>query len=129
MIRKSIRDHRQHVVAQWTLRTFGAASMTAEERAGRFLEEAMELAQCFIPKEKAQRLLDYVYSRPVGNPTQEMGGVGVTLLVLAEVLGLSASGEEMKESERVRAIPAEVFRARHNAKAAAGVAVPAPVER
>lgn len=129
MIRKSIRDHRQQIIARWTQRTFGIASMTVEERAGRFLEEAMELAQCFIPKEKAQRLLDYVYSRPVGNPKQEMGGVGVTLLVLAEVLGLSASNEEMMEQARVQAVPAEVFRARHNAKAAAGVAVPAPVEQ
>ena len=126
MIRSSLRDHRQRVVAEWTLRTFGAESMTIEQRTLRFLEEALEVAQCFVSKEDAQRLLDYVYTRPVGNPKQEIGGVGVTLLVLAEVLGLSASAEEMRESDRVRAIPRDVFRARHNAKAAAGIAVPAP---
>lgn len=67
-----------------------------EERNHRFLEEALELVQaCGCPAEDAHQLVDYVYGRPVGEPTQEVGGVMVTLaaLCLANGIDMAASGE------------------------------------
>ena len=49
------------------------------------------------------RLVDHVFSRPPGEVGQELGGVGLTVLALAETVGLSADQEERAELWRVRA--------------------------
>jgi glycyl-tRNA synthetase beta subunit len=55
----------------------------------RFLEEALELAQSMgITKEKALEQVDYTFSRPVGEPTQEFGGTVFTLTNVGVALGL-----------------------------------------
>lgn len=57
-----------------------------EERAWRFLEEALELVQAYgLTREKAFVMLDYVYNRPAGLLPQEVGGVLVTLAGLCSV--------------------------------------------
>lgn len=66
------------------------------ERRDRFLEEALELAQALgVGKQAAHELVHYVWERPVGEPTQEMGGTMVTLAGLASFVGLDmvACGE------------------------------------
>ena len=68
----------------------------------------------------AHRLVDYVFSRPVGVLHQELGGVGVCILALAAAAGLSADEEERREVERVLAKPLDHFRQRNAAKNAAG---------
>lgn len=74
----------QTKVAFWVHRAFGdETAMDKVERHHRFLEEALELAQSTgCTKEEAQELVEYVYNRPAGEPTQEVGGVMLTLAAL-----------------------------------------------
>jgi len=119
------RDQRQAAVADWVIRCWGARVLASRaERGGRLLEEALELAQAVdLPREKALAILDHVYGRPAGDPAQEAGGVGVTLLALSASLGLSADDAEAAEVARVLAKPVEHFRRRHAEKEVAGVMV------
>ena len=68
----------------------------------------------------AHLLVDHVFSRPIGTLEQELGGVGISALVLASAAGLSADDAEAAELERVLSKPIEHFRARNDAKVAAG---------
>lgn len=112
------RDARQRVVVEWGSRCFGADHMLdVKVRAARFLEEAAELAQAVgLPKDHAQRALDHVYSRPAGDPKQEAGGAGLTLLALCDAIGLSADGAEQTEVARCLSKPPEHFAARNKNK-------------
>lgn len=87
----------QERVAPWMQSCFGPViSADSEERNHRFLEEALELVQaCGATKENCHKLVDYVYGRPVGEPSQEVGGVMVTLaaLCLAQKLDMHRDGE------------------------------------
>lgn len=77
---------KQSAVWKWCRATFdGIAAWDADkERAYRFFEEAGELFQAMnMRKEDAYKVVDYVFSRPVGELSQEVGGVMVTLLALA----------------------------------------------
>jgi hypothetical protein len=116
------RDELQRRVSQWCAAAFGddhAASI--EQRAVRFAEESIELAQaCGADPAMLHRLIDHVYSRPVGDRAQEFGGVGVTLLALAQACKVSADDEERREFDRVLSIPLEHFARRNAAKNAAG---------
>lgn len=118
-----LRDNRQDEVTKWVIRCFGRKALHLHERASRFLEESFELCQASgLPKEQALKLLDYVYSRPVGEPGQEIGGVGISLLALAEALSVSADAEELDELTRVLSKTPEHFRARHSKKVDQGIA-------
>lgn len=118
------RDTRQAAVLDWVRSTFGEATLAPEERIMRFLEEAIELAQAEeLAPERIHALIDHVYSKPPGEPVQEVGGVSVTLLAYCEMRGISADHSEKTEFERVLSIPADHFRKRHDIKARAGVAV------
>lgn len=73
----------QEKIADWMRQCFG--EIIPEERNHRFLEESLELVQSVgVSKEDVLKLVDYVYSRPQGQPTQEVGGVMVTLAGLCE---------------------------------------------
>jgi hypothetical protein len=108
----------------WAHETFGDVALQPHERARRFLEEALELVQTQgVSAEEAHRLVDYVFARPVGEPGQEMGGTMITVLLLAEVLGLDALGEALREQARVEQPGMrERMRAKHAQKVAQGVA-------
>ncbi len=59
------------------------------ERGDRLLEEVLELLQAHgYDKARVPTLVDYVFSRPVGDPAQEVGGVMVTLAGYCWVAGL-----------------------------------------
>lgn len=117
------RDERQARVRQWAVDTFGPQTANDPgERIRRFAEEAVELVQAAgLPKQALLDLVNYVYSRPAGEPEQEVGGVSFTLLAYCEHQGFSAEELEQREVERVLSKPREHFRARQDAKAAAGV--------
>lgn len=87
----------QHRVQPWMMECFGPViSADTQERNHRFLEEALELVQaCGATRSEAHHLVDYVYGRPVGEPSQEVGGVMVTLaaLCLAQKMDMHAAGE------------------------------------
>jgi len=55
------------------------------ERVSRFMEEALELAQASgeFTAAHAHQMVDYVFSRPKGEVPQEIAGVAITLMALA----------------------------------------------
>lgn len=116
------RDHRQHEVFDWVTSAFGpdhANSLPA--RATRFLEEAIELFQAADGDlEMAHQLLDFVFSRPVGELSKEIGAVGLTLLSVAATAGVSATEEEEREINRVTSIDPQKFAERNREKNEAG---------
>ena len=123
------RDGRQQAVFQWARETFGEAASTPSERALRLLEEAIELAQAEgVALDRVTAVAEHVYLKPAGQPEQEAGGVGLTLLAYCESRGFSADGAEERELERVLAIDPAHFRERHNRKADVGIAARAPEE-
>ncbi|TAU52541.1 hypothetical protein ELI43_06815 [Rhizobium leguminosarum] len=96
-----IRSYQQRV-REWVAACFPPSSAKDRlERAHRFLEEALELAQAAgCSKEDAAALVTYVFSRPVGDASQETGGVMVTLTALCDVQGIDL--EEASEGELAR---------------------------
>ncbi|WP_227789506.1 MULTISPECIES: hypothetical protein [unclassified Burkholderia] len=109
----------QHRVQPWMLACFGAEiSADKLERNHRFFEEAGELVQaCGMTREEAHALVDYTWSRPVGEPTQEVGGVMVTLAALCLANGLCMHTAGETELARI-GVPAmiEQIRAKQSAK-------------
>lgn len=125
----SQRDARQGLVYRWAKNTFGDGAIQPTERATRFLEEAIELAQAQgIPIEEVKKLVDYVYAKPPGDIAQEVGGCGVTLLAFCAAVGLYADEEERNEVRRVLAKDPSHFQMRQNIKAEAGIAIKVDVD-
>ncbi len=85
----------QKQVEEWLEACFPPSVNTNRaERTHRFLEEALELAQANgCSRSDAISLVDYVFGRPKGDSSQEVGGVMVTLASLC-----SASGIHMDEA-------------------------------
>jgi Domain of unknown function (DUF3850) len=77
-------------VRDWLYACFGEEIATDKvERSHRFLEEALELVQaCGTTPDEARKLVDYTFSRPVGEKFQEVGGVMITLSGLCNAQGL-----------------------------------------
>lgn len=126
-----IRDSRQRRVAEWCAAAFGADhAASIPQRGIRLLEEAIEAYQaCGCTEEMAHRLVKHVFANEPGKLNQEIGGVSVTMLALAEAANLSAEVEEIREVERVLAKPLEHFAKRNAAKNAAGFNVAHEVQR
>lgn len=93
----------QKFVLPWLYSIFGVTAYNRAYRAARFLEEALELVQAVgLDRASAAALVDYVYDREIGEPFQELGGVMITVLGLAENLGLEA--EDAAKAEFMRAL-------------------------
>lgn len=90
-------------ILDWCIKCFGAEiAMNKSIRNFRFLEEALELVQSLgLRKEQAHQLVEYVFSRPVGVPHQEMGGTVVTLYALANANDLDVATAGWEELERI----------------------------
>ncbi len=72
------------------------------ERGDRLLEEVLELLQAHgYDKARVPTLVDYVFSRPVGDPAQEVGGVMVTLAGYCWVAGLDMHAAGDAELARI----------------------------
>ena len=93
----------QERVAAWCVECFGKEDAPdVGERSWRFLEEALELFQSLDgTAEDAHKLVDYVFSREVGHPPQELGGTMTTLAALAVASGMSLEDDAVTELERV----------------------------
>jgi hypothetical protein len=129
--RVASRDDRQRRVAEWCAAAFGAEHQSSVPQRGlRFLEEAIEAYQALSGSpEQAHKLIDYIFAKEPGELSQELGGVGVTLLALAEAAGISADAAEQREFGRVLSKPLSHFHARNQAKNDAGFnALAYPVE-
>jgi hypothetical protein len=86
------------------------------ERNHRFIEEALELVQaCGMPKTDAHSLVEYVYGRPCGELSQEVGGVMVTLAALCIARGTDMHADAEKELARIWT-KVDVIRAKQAAK-------------
>lgn len=118
----SERPVRQRLITKWAVDSFTEEeALSVEQRGLRLLEEAIELAQvCRVDKSMIHKLVDYVYGRPVGQIQQEIGGVGLTLLVLGEVAHVDVDLCEVVEIQRVLIKPKEFFAERNHQKNAAG---------
>jgi hypothetical protein len=104
-------------VQPWLMACFGPEiSADKTERNHRFLEEALELVQaCGCTASEAHQLVDYVYGRDVGEPSQEAGGVMITLAALCLANGLDM--HECGETELARIwTKVEQIRAKQAAK-------------
>ncbi|MDY7537553.1 hypothetical protein RGU72_04710 [Undibacterium sp. 5I1] len=90
-------------VASWMKACFGdVISADTIERNHRFLEEALELVQaCECTQSEAHQLVDYVFNRPIGEKTQEVGGVMVTLAALCQAQSIDMQEAGRVELERV----------------------------
>ncbi|HBU61575.1 MAG: hypothetical protein CMH91_07725 [Oceanicaulis sp.] len=95
----------QDRVRPWVLSCFGEDIAADKlERNDRFIEEALELTQaCGYDRDRAHALVDYVFDREPGEPSQEVGGVMVTLAAhcLAHGMNMHADGE--RELARISA--------------------------
>lgn len=93
----------QASIREWMLKCFRASTMTnRRERAFRFLEESLELFQAMdCTKEEALELVGYVFSRPKGDPAQEVGGSYTTLAALCVTAGINGEEAAIKELERI----------------------------
>lgn len=74
----------QERVDTWMRHTFeDDITDDPEERRRRFFEEACEVVQaCKMSREEMHWMVDYIMDRDVGELSQEIGGVGVTLAAL-----------------------------------------------
>jgi NTP pyrophosphatase (non-canonical NTP hydrolase) len=93
----------QEDVGKWILSCFNEEiANDGKERNFRFLEEALELVQANgCTKEQALELVDYVFSRPVGEIENEVGGTMVTLAALCNCLGVDMEQMFWKEHARI----------------------------
>jgi hypothetical protein len=124
-------DDLQDKVSTWGAACFGAEHMADHKvRALRLLEEAIEFAQSVeAPMEQCAKLVEYVYSRPSGEPKQELGGVGVGWVAAAAALSTTALEALRTEVERVSSKPRSHFTQRNQNKLDAGFTGAAQPER
>ena len=117
------RDARQTQVRQWVERCWGAEAVSVNERVERFFEEAVELMQAEgMDPARLAEITTHVYAKAPGDPVQEVGGIGTTLLAYCAAKGISADDCERRELTRILGKPVEHFRARHAAKVDSGLA-------
>lgn len=115
--------------AAWVQGVYGQASLhNQDNRAARFVEEAIELAQAQgLGKDVIAKILERAYSRPAGRIGQEVAGSFFTLLVYCYVAKIDLWLETLEEVERVEELDPEVFRAKHREKWAAGTDLVPPL--
>ena len=93
----------QRRVHQWIMTCFGVeVGRDTVERGDRFLEEALELVQAAgHSKERVLSLVEYVYNRPVGEVSQEVGGVMNTLAAFCNAHNVEMEYAAYQEMDRV----------------------------
>jgi hypothetical protein len=104
-------------VHPWLQECFGPQiAADTVERNHRFLEESLELVQALgCTESEALQLVDYVFNRDRGTPSQEVGGVMVTLAALCLANGLDMHGSAESELARIWT-KVETIRAKQAAK-------------
>ncbi len=99
----------QNRVGGWMQECFGPTiSADRVERGDRLLEEVFELVQSggYDPS-RIPALIEYVWSRPVGVPNQEVGGTMVTLAAYCRAHGLDM--HDAGETELARILRPEII--------------------
>ena len=107
----------QKRVVDWLISCFGE-KITSDpvERNHRFLEEALELVQSGgLSESEAHQLVSYVYGRPIGELSQEVGGTIICLAALCSAHGVDL--DQAGETELARVwTKIEAIRARRSLK-------------
>jgi hypothetical protein len=121
-------DKRPKAFLDWAADMFGPIARNRTERASRFVEEALELAQAAgLSEDTVARIALRVYSRPAGLLPKEIGQAQATLETFAENEGMNADELAEHEWARVRCVPREEWERRHSAKIKLGIAgIPDP---
>lgn len=99
------------------------------ERNDRFIEEALELVQSTgYSADRAHALVDHVFGRDIGEPSQEIGGGMVTMAALCLAHGLDMHGAGEAELARInQPLVVEKIRAKQAAKpTASALPIPTP---
>jgi len=93
----------QKLVAEWIRQVLGEESASnGPERSLRLVEESVELAQVLgVGADEIHRLVDYVFSRPVGEVQREIAGCMVTLYGVASSVGVDVEYAFAKELMRI----------------------------
>lgn len=93
----------QDEVMHWGDECFGKElNWNKSQRNHRFIEEALELVQaCNMSKKDVLMLVDYVYSREIGEIAQEVGGTVVSLAALCATQDINMFEQGEKELARV----------------------------
>ncbi|MEO1989664.1 MAG: hypothetical protein ABGX47_23900 [Martelella sp.] len=93
----------QKRVDPWMQACFGAEiSADRLERGDRLIEEVLELLQAVgYPRERITSLMDYTWSKPPGEPPQEVGGTMVTLAAFCLAYGFDMHDAGETELARV----------------------------
>lgn len=92
----------QAQVSRWGYACFGDQSTKKEDRRNRFMEESLELVQSLGgTASDCHKLVDYVFARPVGEAHWELGGVLLTVAMLANANDLSMNLSSSAELVRV----------------------------
>lgn len=107
----------------WAEQTFGPVALDPEERALRFVEEAIELANALnVSHVTLQAIVSRVWNKDRGDVARELGQTQLTLELLSKAIGISADDEALKEFYRIQSIPKEEWERRHAAKVKLGIA-------
>lgn len=111
------------IATDWARRCFGHDHVNNRAIRGlRTLEESAELAQALeVPRDIALKCIETVYSRPVGEPQQEIGGTLLTTVVLCESMGLDPEELLERELRRVLKKSPEHFAKRNREKLELGL--------
>lgn len=99
------------IAYEWAARCFGTEHVTnLPIRSLRTVEEAIELCQALnVPKGAVLAAVDLVYSRPPGDPKQEIGGILLTTNIICESINTEPAALFERELRRVlRKPPAEM---------------------
>lgn len=94
----------QYRMGRWMDATFSKeVAEDLKERADRYLEESLELTQTVpgFDAKRAHTLVDYVFSRPIGERKQEVGGCMLTLAALCNTAKIDMNEEGDRELDRV----------------------------
>lgn len=103
----------QTQIKTWVITRLGPKAMHSHERGRRCHEESTELFQAVGgTREEAHRIVDHVFDKPPGNPLQELGGCGLTLLACAESLDWDLGHSIQDELDRIFTLPMEKFQKR-----------------
>jgi NTP pyrophosphatase (non-canonical NTP hydrolase) len=114
---------KQKEVLAWAVEAFGDTALRFQERAARMVEEAIEVAQAEgLSPEIVRKILDRVYSRPPGDLWQELGGLMITAMALAENQGLDLHDCARQEFARVQSKTKDWWTRKHQEKIEAGTA-------
>ncbi len=117
---------RPRAFLDWAAEIFGPVASAREERALRFLEEALEVAHAEgFDLHAIDLLITRIWRKDPSRASlpREIGQALVCLEMFAESIGISAEAEATREFERVRSIPKAEWTKRHDAKVALGIAL------